>query len=141
MTSYLPDTVTDIFLIFLSITGKYINSCIIVLCLKIKMACDKYYSLTLFLTVCNEYVYIFICVDIQYSFLLKFFYGFIWTKLIVITGMQNLKGVRKCSRKWHFYHLICTSESKEMMEGGYMKSLVIDLGGGRKQNREISGTG
>ena len=34
-------------------------------------------------------------------------------KLMIIAGKQNLNRLRKCSRKWQFYHLFYILESKE----------------------------
>ena len=34
------------------------------------------------------------------------FYEFIWAKLTIIARKQNLNGLRKCSKKWHFCTLV-----------------------------------
>ena len=67
------------------------------------------------------------------------FYAFIGTKLLTIARKQNLNGLRKCSREWHFCSLFYTS--KEEAEGGYMKSIGDRLKGQgwikSKMNRHI----
>ena len=40
---------------------------------------------------------------------------FIGAKLPMIARKQNLNGLRKCSRKWQFYHLFYTTESEGKM--------------------------